>query len=345
MGYLRPIVEAQAGFMADLKLQPAERDFLETTGLFSEDFLDFLASYRFHPNDLKIFTHNDDLGMLIPGLWQQEIPWETPLLAITSEAYTRTNPDFDPSVNYRIGRERMQQKITLINQYKLKMVEFGARRRATAEWQDEEVRLLKDGCESGLLLGTSNVLLAMKYGLKPIGTVAHEWFMAHMRLVDDLRQAQPRALAVWRQEYPGKLDIALTDTFSSKAFFQDLNPELADYLGGLRQDSGSPIACGYNAINRYTQLGVPIRDKKILFSDSLDVPDCPPIQTEFENSFNSIFCIGTMFSNDIGLKPPSIVIKLHLCYGLPVVKISDTPGKVMGDPAAIAAIKAVYHLD
>jgi len=224
------------------------------------------------------------------------------------------------------------------------MVEFGARRRATAEWQDEEVRLLKDGCEPGLLLGTSNVHLAMKYSLKPIGTVAHEWFMAHMRLVDDLRQAQPRALAVWRQEYGRQLNIALTDTFTSGAFFQDLNPELAEFLQGLRQDSGSPISYGHNAIYQYTRLGISIRDKSVLFSDSLDVPDCLPIQNEFRNFFNSIFCIGTMFSNDIGLKAPKIVIKLHECYGLPVVKLSDTTGKVLGDPAAIAEIKAVYNL-
>ena len=344
LGYLRPFVEAQAGFMAELKLQPAERDFLEAQGLFTEDFLDFLSNYRFQPNHLQISTPNGDLGLLIPGLWDLEILWETPLLGIISESHTRTNPDFDPQVNYNIGRQRMQQKIQMINQNHLKMVEFGARRRATAEWQDEEVRLLKDGCEPGLLLGTSNVHLAMKYSLKPIGTVAHEWFMAHMRLVDDLRQAQPRALAVWRQEYGRQLNIALTDTFTSGAFFQDLNPELAEFLQGLRQDSGSPISYGHNAIYQYTRLGISIRDKSVLFSDSLDVPDCLPIQNEFRNFFNSIFCIGTMFSNDIGLKAPKIVIKLHECYGLPVVKLSDTTGKVLGDPAAIAEIKAVYNL-
>lgn len=40
------------------------------------------------------------------------------------------------------------------------------------------------GAVTGGLVGTSNVHLAMKYGLKPVGTIAHEWIMAFGTLTE-----------------------------------------------------------------------------------------------------------------------------------------------------------------
>ena len=52
-----------------------------------------------------------------------------------------------------------------------------ARRRFSVRWQEEVLQVCKERL-GDVLTGTSNVMLAMRYGLRPLGTMAHEYLQA-----------------------------------------------------------------------------------------------------------------------------------------------------------------------
>ena len=60
--------------------------------------------------------------------------------------------------------------------------DFGTRRRASLVAEETAVRAMKDCYDSkewkGRFVGTSNIHLAMKYDLTPVGTMAHEFICA-----------------------------------------------------------------------------------------------------------------------------------------------------------------------
>ena len=57
------------------------------------------------------------------------------------------------------------------------------------------------------------------------------------------------------------------------------------------------------------------------------------------------FGIGTNLTNDVGLTPLNIVMKLVRANGQPVAKISDTPGKTMcEDETYLAYLRQVFQI-
>ena len=57
------------------------------------------------------------------------------------------------------------------------------------------------------------------------------------------------------------------------------------------------------------------------------------------------FGIGTHLSNDVGLTPLNIVMKLTSANGQPVAKLSDSPGKTLCDDATfLAYLRQVFNV-
>jgi len=182
-------------------------------------------------------------------------------------------------------------------------------------------------------VGTSNVWLAMKYDLRPIGTMAHEFIQATQsltRLVD----SQKYAFDIWSREYRGDLGIALSDCLGFDAFLKDFDMYFCKLFDGARHDSGDPIEWGNRLIDHYKSMGIDPSTKTAVFSDGLDFQKAVDIHREFSNGITSprikcSFGIGTNITNDTGFKAPQIVIKMTECNGQPVAKISDSKGKMM----------------
>lgn len=116
----------------------------------------------------------------------------------------------------------------------------------------------------GRLAGTSNVHFAQKYDITPIGTIAHELIMGEAALTG-YEGSNGRTMDLWDKTYPsGGLSIALTDTFSTKPFFEDFvsKPERAKRWRGLRQDSGDPFKFIDIAKDAFLRVGANPKESK-----------------------------------------------------------------------------------
>ena len=198
------------------------------------------------------------------------------------------------------------------------------------------VRVLSDNPG---FLGTSNVHLAHAHDVQPVGTMAHEWIMAHSTLAG-LRHANRFALKAWRKVYRGQLAIALTDTYTSEVFFRDFDFYYARVYDGVRQDSGPPLEFADQVVAHYKKLRIDPATKTIIFSDGLNAETAVRLKNHCGARIRCAFGIGTNLTNDFERSEAlNIVIKLVGIDGVPVVKLTDDPAKATGPPDAIRAAK------
>jgi nicotinate phosphoribosyltransferase len=219
------------------------------------------------------------------------------------------------------------------------------RRRFAGDWQREVVATLKRDA-SRFFKGTSNVLLARDLGLVPIGTMAHEYLQTYQTLGVRLRDFQRAALEDWVQEYRGDLGVALTDVVGMDAFLADFDLYFAKLFDGLRHDSGDPFVWGEKALAHYNKLRIDAHTKRLTFSDGLDLPRSLELYRHFADRTQLGFGIGTNLTNDVGLTPLNIVMKLTRSNDQPVAKLSDSPGKTLCDNETfLAYLRQVFEVN
>lgn len=305
----------------------------------------------FHYSELTPYL--DEEGILNVSVtdytWKASL-YEIPTMSSIPEVNNR-----DKKINYEKLISDLDYKIALSNNSGMKFAEFGTRRRFNYEVQDIVIKRLKEKAQ--YCVGTSNVYLAMKYGMKPIGTHPHEWFMFHGAQFG-YRNANRIALQNWLKVYNGNLAVALTDTYTSDVFFRNFTQELAKAYDGLRQDSGDEIEFINKAIGRYSELGIDYTKKSITFSNALDFPKAIQILNYCtKKGINANFGIGTNLTCDVyspeGEKYPAenIVMKMSKCmlevgdYWVPTIKISDDLGKHMGNDVEFNIASAQLYLN
>ena len=325
-----------------------ELKYLSTLKFMSPDFIDYLSMYKPRFEHVKIERETDgNLAITIEGPWLTTIPFEVPILSMVSEIYSSTT-DISPTLRTDFGRNNLNAKIKYIKNaipvsrtpHLLNIIDMGTRRRMSYQWHDEVIDTLK---RRSWFKGTSNVKLAMKHHVIPIGTMAHEWLQAHQQLNCRLANSQKSALESWIKEYHGDLGVALSDVVGFNNFLYDFDSCFANTFKGVRHDSGNPRKWGNKLLNHYESLGINPLTKTAVFSDGLTFQSIVEIFNHFKSRINLTFGIGTNLTNDCGFVSPQIVIKMVECNGQPVAKISDDPGKGMCEsPAFDAYIRTVF---
>jgi nicotinate phosphoribosyltransferase len=349
---LRPYlaeIRHQIERLEDLQVSADQLKFLEKIPFLKPDFIRFLSLFRF--NLRHVFTGLEDgqLSIRLRGPWLHVILFEIPLLSIISEVRNRYRYR---DVILEQAREQLYRKLDWLGSNAsseelagLQVADFGTRRRFSYRVQEEMVHIMQREFP-GRFVGTSNVHLAREYGLRPIGTMAHEWLMAHQQLGPRLIDSQKAALDCWVREYRGELGIALTDCITMDAFLGDFDLYFAKLFDGLRHDSGNPFAWAEKAIAHYQALGIDPRSKTLVFSDGLTFSKSLELHRALRGRINASFGIGTNLTCDIpGVEPMNIVIKMTACNGQPVAKISDAPGKTQcRDEQFVAYLKHVFRV-
>ena len=344
-----------------LHFQEAELAYLQSLRFIKSDFVDFLALFKLNEKYITVTAlPSGEIDITIQGPWLHTILFEIPVLAIVNEVYFRNTQKLP---NLPEGRQRLDIKIAQLRAdglSDLKIADYGTRRRFSKAWHEEVLRVLVARLGTGQsashgvasvdqLAGTSNVLFAMKLGLTPLGTMAHEYLQACQALGPRLRDSQIYAFESWAKEYRGDLGIALSDVYGMNAFLRDFDLFFCKLFDGARHDSGDPFLWGERMLDHYVKNRVDPRTKTLIFSDALTVPRTIELYQQFKGRCQLAFGIGTNLTNDIGDPPEhvplQIVIKMVRCNGQPVTKLSDTPSKDMcDDEKYLAYLRQVFDI-
>ncbi len=345
---LKADVERELDQLCTMAFTDEEIAYLRSLRFIKSDFADFLTVFRFQRRFIQVQTDGPTLLIRATGPQVHVMGFEIFVLYIVNELYFRR---FEQQPALTEARKRLADKIALLRAFEqepakkhpFEFFDFGVRRRFSGTWQEEVVATLARDVPQ-YFKGTSNVYLAMKYQLVPIGTMAHEYLQAFQAFGVRLRDFQKAALEDWVQEYRGDLGTALTDVVGMDAFLADFDLYFAKLFDGLRHDSGDPVEWGEKAIAHYEKLRLDTHTKRLVFSDGLDLPSAFSLYRHFADRVMTGFGIGTNLSNDTGIKPLNIVMKLMSCNGQPVAKLSDAPGKTLcKDETFLAYLRQVFN--
>lgn len=345
---LKADVERELDSLCALSFTEDELDYLRSLRFIKSDFADFLAIFRFQRKFIRVETDGATLRIVARGPQVHVMGFEIYVLYIVNELYFRR---FDQESALTEGRKRLAAKIAMLQslgeepakRHPFEFFDFGVRRRFSGAWQEEVVATLAREVPQ-YFKGTSNVYLAKKYKLVPIGTMAHEYLQSYQAFGVRLRDFQKAALEDWVQEYRGDLGTALTDVVGMDAFLADFDLYFAKLFDGLRHDSGDPVVWGEKALAHYAKLRLDAHTKRLVFSDGLDFPTAFSLYRHFSDRTMTGFGIGTNLSNDMGITPLNIVMKLMSCNGQPVAKLSDSPGKTLcEDETFLAYLRQVFN--
>jgi len=348
---LKADVERELDALCSLSFRADELAYLKGLRFIKSDFVDFLRIFRFQRDFVEVTADGPQLHIVARGPQVHVMGFEIPVLAIVNELYFRRLDT--PEVRAE-GQRRLGAKIAALQAFAAELrpqrhpfdlFDFGLRRRFSGAWQREVVTQLRDALPQHFK-GSSNVLLAKELGLVPIGTMAHEYLQTYQALgTVRLRDHQKAALEDWVQEYRGDLGTALTDVVGMDAFLADFDLYFAKLFDGLRHDSGDPVVWGEKALAHYARLRIDTHTKRLVFSDGLTVTKAIELYRHFADRVQLGFGIGTHLSNDLGLTPLNIVMKLTHANGQPVAKLSDSPGKTLcEDETFLAYLRQVFGI-
>ncbi len=347
-------IRAQIKAYCALAFNEDELAYLKSIEWIKRDYVDYLRLWHPRFEEFTIRETDEGCGLEIEtfGTWANTSFYEIPTLAIVNEVYFRMANDYDKLL--ASFKERADKKVQALVDGTFSVggfSEFGMRRRLSSEAQEYVIKKIiaaqkNPGFKDSSFVGTSNVFLAKKLDVKPIGTMAHEF----VQCVGQGNRKQNPAysnwfmLEAWVKEYGVLNGIALTDTVGTDVFLRDFRKTYATLFSGVRHDSGDPYAWGEKLIEHYKSLGIDPKTKSLMFSDSLDFERASAIYAHFKDKARVAFGIGTYLANDTDVEPLNIVMKVTECNDGPVAKLSDVEGKNMcKDPAYIDYLRRAIN--
>ncbi|MDE6555776.1 MAG: nicotinate phosphoribosyltransferase [Duncaniella sp.] len=319
-------------------------------------FYDFLKGFRYDSSKVKVTQDPEGhLSVEIEGGWYETILFEVKILAIISELYYIMTGETETMdlADYAV---RSSEKARRLIEAGCKFSDFGTRRRASFAAQETVVKAMKEtdgSCKGpGKFVGTSNVWLAMKYDLLPIGTMAHELICAIAGMYGP-QMANYLAMQAWTNTFNGALGTFLYDTYGWRIFSLNFSEAFANMFKGLRVDSGDNLDQLNKIVEKYRSLGINPLTRQVVFSNALNVDSAIELQKVAEKVCQPSFGIGTHFTNDFpGLRHLNIVIKLvavkiteSWTFWNDTCKLSEDAGKHSGDPAVATRFLQALHLE
>ena len=355
----------QISYFENLRFTPAiEVNFKRRLPYFDNTYYQWLRGYQYDSSEVTVKQVGTDLHVTVRGYWVRTILWEVPLMATISELYFKFNqvPDF-----IEINIPRWEEKYRIFATKKIRVSEFGTRRRKSKAVQEEAIRtFIRIAPE--VLVGTSNVMFSRLFNIPAHGTQAHEWYMFHA-VKYGVQMANRMGLGRWVDVYHGALGTALSDTFTTDVFLRDFDLFFAKLFDGPRQDSGNPVTFAEKMIKHYRDMNITIPitfshgktafiPKTIVFSDSIDSHEkIDNIEEAVFEKILSAYGIGVWISFDIvdlaGVKIKHINMVIKMTSAKPddkmpwgdCVKLSDSTGKHTGNQKTVELYKTQLGIE
>ena len=349
------LVMEQVKYLEDVTITDEEINFMRRKCYYiPEWFYTYMRGFKYSSEWVRV--SQDEAGHLhigFEGPWCDTILLEVKVLAIVSELYyIVTNQE---NVDYDAYYKKTYDKASRLLEAGCVYSDFGTRRRLSYKAEDTVVRAMKDCYNSkpwkGKFVGTSNVYLAMKHDLTPVGTMAHEFVCAIGGMYGP-QMANYLAMNAWRKTFNGALGTYLYDAFGWDIFALNFSEDFANLFKGLRVDSGDNRRELERIVNKYKSLNIDPKSKQVIFSNALDTDSAIEVQKMAEKYVQPSFGIGTHFTNDFeGIEPMNIVIKLvaaKITEGWPfyndTCKISEDSTKHIGKPEVIERFLQAIHM-
>lgn len=242
-------LEAALAYLEQARVDEAQIAYLRSLGLFSDDFLAYLKTFRFSgeiwaiPEGEVVFPPEPILEVTAPRIEAQIV--ETFLLN---------------AVNYQIMVASKAARVVLASRGR-GVVDFSPRRDHAA---DAALKAARAAYVAGCA-GTSNVLAGMTYGIPVYGTMAHSYVMSF--------PDEPAAFRAFVRDFPGNaiLLIDTYDTLQGARHAVAVGREMAargERLRGVRIDSGNLVTLSRQVRAIFTEAG--LRGVQIFLSGDLD---------------------------------------------------------------------------
>ena len=354
------LVTEQVAMLENVVITDEEINFIRRKCYYMPEwFLTYLRGFRYKREWVNVWQDDDRyLHIEIEGLWAETVLLEVQVLAIVSELYYIVTGQ-DKKFDYEAYYQKSYAKAVKMLSHGCVWADFGPRRRASFEAEEVALRaMLKASADhvgddlAGRCIGTSDVYLAMKYDVTPIGTMAHEYISAIAAMYGP-QMANHIAMSTWRNTYRGSLGTFLYDTFQWEAFERNLSEDFARGFAGLRVDSGDNYEQFSKIKLKYASFGIPVSEKQVIFSNALDVDSACELQERLGHEAKVSFGIGTCWTNDFdGVKPLNIVIKLIAAkitekwpFYNDACKMSEDKGKTTGKPEVVKRYKEILHIE
>ena len=357
-GFAEKVME-EVRKMENLQLTDSEASWMEEKMYYFPKWYisTFLKGYKFDSNEVRIWQDlNGHLECEITGYLWRILFWEEPLLAIISELYHREVGDV---ADLDEVAQTTREKFMRFQMHGINFSDFGTRRRFSFDVQDVVVKTFTDlsklfangtGKDHVCFNGTSNVYLAHKYNITPIGTMAHQ-VVSGIGALFGYKEANYISMEYWYDVYGADLGIYLYDTYGWGSFSRNFSKKHAMLYSGLRVDSGDNIEQFEKIMSKYKSLGIDPSTKSIIFSNALTTDDAIDIHLKVGGRMKDSYGIGTHFTCDLKkVKPMNIVVKLdeiaitEKSQTQKAIKISNDSSKACGDINEIDIAKKIFKL-
>ena len=337
------LLQEQVNYMKDVVITDEEIAFMTEKCVYLPLwYFTFLRGYRFNPAEVSISQDSEGhLSITVHGKWFSTIMWEMPLLSCISELMHILRGDIE-RYDAALEESRARSKAEQIFAGGLILGDMGTRRRLSFDHQEMVIRVMKEVYESkswpGKFTGTSNVWLAMKYNLLPLGTMSHQ-LISFEENVSGVFECNFNVMKKFSDVFDGDNGIFLYDCFGDKVFFSNLSKRMALMYRGLRVDSGNEEEQTEKIIAKYQELGINPATKQVVFSNGLNIDRAIEIHKYCAGRVMDSYGVGTFLTCDVtGCSPMNIVVKLtkgritekrewHDC-----VKLSCDLTKTLGNP-------------
>jgi nicotinate phosphoribosyltransferase len=225
----------------ELRFAPEALDYLASLGRFDDPFLDYLSSFRFSgdiealPEGTVCFAGEPLVrvtaprieGQLLETILLNQIGFQT-LVATKAARVVLAAGGGDVGAGERV-------------------VDFSPRR---DHGIDAALKVARSAAVAGCG-GTSNVLAAMLYGLRPVGTMAHSYVLSF--------DSEPEAFRAFVEDHP-EATILLVDTYDTLEGVRNAIAAARESerpLGGVRLDSGDLDSLSRSARELLDKAGMP----------------------------------------------------------------------------------------